>query len=114
MSTPSEPVPVALGVEWWPEPMEHPADPRTVANYIVDQAVLERWRQARVEYLQARTALVGQLERQGWRAPERTPVYPERAAAMRIKHEPWCMAPELLENGSCFYCGSEEPAEPPP
>lgn len=75
-------VPVQFGVEWWPEPMEQPgtsvvfgaparptgaAEPAEV--YDVDPDVLRRWQEARREYLQARAALVGQLERQGWRAP---------------------------------------------
>jgi hypothetical protein len=32
-----------------------------------------RWREARDAYLSARAALVGQIERQGWRAPARAP-----------------------------------------
>jgi hypothetical protein len=35
--------------------------------------VLARWRAALKEYLSARAALVGQIERQGWRAPARAP-----------------------------------------
>jgi hypothetical protein len=35
--------------------------------------VLARWREARDEYLQARAQLVGQVERQGWRAPALAP-----------------------------------------
>jgi hypothetical protein len=64
---------VTLGAEWWAEPMEQPADRDTLQQYDVDPDVLERWRQARDEYLSARAALVGQIERQGWRAPARAP-----------------------------------------
>jgi hypothetical protein len=64
-------VPMTLGVELWPEPAEHPAD-GNVSAYAVDLEVLERWRVARSGYLQARAALVGQLERQGWRAQPAT------------------------------------------
>jgi hypothetical protein len=35
--------------------------------------VLEHWREARNAYLAARSALVGQIEQQGWRAPARAP-----------------------------------------
>jgi hypothetical protein len=62
-----------LGAEWWAEPIEQPADRDTIATYDVDPKVLERWRKARDEYLQARAALVGQVERQGWRTPARAP-----------------------------------------
>jgi hypothetical protein len=62
-----------LGSEWWPEPAEQPADRGTLATYDVDPQVLDRWRQARDAYLQARAQLVGQIERQGWRAPARAP-----------------------------------------
>jgi hypothetical protein len=62
-----------LGAEWWAEPIEQPADRDTVDTYDVDAKVVERWRKARDEYLSARAALVGQVERQGWRAPARTP-----------------------------------------
>jgi hypothetical protein len=41
--------------------------------YDVDPQVLARWREALKEYLSARAALVGQIERQGWRAPARAP-----------------------------------------
>lgn len=41
--------------------------------YDVDADVVERWREARNDYLAARSALVGQIERQGWRAPVRAP-----------------------------------------
>jgi hypothetical protein len=64
---------VTLGAEWWAEPMEQPRDRDTLQQYDVDPDVLERWRQAREEYLSARAALVGQIERQGWRAPARAP-----------------------------------------
>jgi hypothetical protein len=43
------------------------------AGLEVDPLVLERWRQAQTAYLAARSALVGQIERQGWRAPARAP-----------------------------------------
>ena len=59
---------VRLGAEWWAEPMETPADGVT-EEYEVDAEVLERWRTARREYLAARAAMVGAIERQGWRAP---------------------------------------------
>lgn len=49
--------------------MERPADASTAALYAVDPAVLTRWQEARKGYLAARAALVGQIERQGWRAP---------------------------------------------
>jgi hypothetical protein len=64
---------VTLGAEWWAEPMEQPRDRDTLQQYDVDPQVLERWRKARDEYLSARAALVGQVERQGWRAPARAP-----------------------------------------
>ena len=55
-----------FGVEWWPEPAETPANGHT-AVYDVDADTLARWQAARTAYLAARAALVGQLERQGWR-----------------------------------------------
>jgi hypothetical protein len=60
---------VTLGAEWWPEPVDQPRDRETLQQYDVDPQVLERWRKARDEYLCAWAALVGQIERQGWRAP---------------------------------------------
>lgn len=69
----------SCGVEWWPEPTEQPADGRKQV-YDVDRDVVERWRAALSEYLQARAPIVGQLERQGWRAQDRDP----REAARRI------------------------------
>jgi hypothetical protein len=71
---------VRFGCEWWPEPMEQahasvvfgsPAGPSAADVYEVDVQVLARWEAARREYLQARAALVGEIERQGWRAPPR-------------------------------------------
>jgi hypothetical protein len=59
---------VPLGVETWTEPVENPVDRDTIAGYDVDQVVLDRWRDARREYLAARAALLGEIERQGWRA----------------------------------------------
>lgn len=59
---------VPLGVETWTEPVENPSDRDTLAGYDVDQEVLDRWRDARREYLSALAALLGQIERQGWRA----------------------------------------------
>lgn len=59
---------VRMGVEQWPEPTEQPADGET-ETYDVDPQVLASWREVRTAYLQARAALAGQLERQGWRAP---------------------------------------------
>ena len=56
-----------FGVEWWPEPAETPANEQT-AVYDIDADMLARWQAARTAYLAARAALVGQLERQGWRA----------------------------------------------
>jgi hypothetical protein len=35
---------VLLGVEWWPEPAEQPADRTTLQQYDVDEFVLARWR----------------------------------------------------------------------
>jgi hypothetical protein len=64
-------MPVLLGVEWWPEPMEQPGDRTTLQEYDVDLDVLTRWRQARDAYLAARAPLIRQLERQGFRAPPR-------------------------------------------
>lgn len=61
--------PSRTGAEWWPEPMQQAADPGTTDIYEVTVEVLARWQQARKEYLQARAALVGEIERQGWRAP---------------------------------------------
>jgi hypothetical protein len=55
------------------EPLEQPADRDTLEHYDVDPRVLTRWREARDAYLQARAQLVGQVERQGWRAPARAP-----------------------------------------
>ena len=49
--------------------MEQPADRDTLTTYDVDAEVLERWRKTRNEYLSARAALVGSVERQAWRAP---------------------------------------------
>jgi hypothetical protein len=64
---------VPPGAEWWAEPIEQPADRDTIAVYKVDPQALARWRDARDAYLAARAALVGQVERQGWRAPARAP-----------------------------------------
>lgn len=61
---------VPLGVETWTEPAENPADRSTIATYDVDPAVLDRWRDALRVYLSARAALLGQVERQGWRADD--------------------------------------------
>jgi hypothetical protein len=58
---------VRFGAEWWAEPSEHPADGVT-EPYDVEAEVLNRWRETQREYLAARAALVGQIERQGWRA----------------------------------------------
>ena len=60
---------VTLGAEYWPEPAEQPKDRGTLRPYDVDPDVLARWRQARTTYLRARAALVGAIEKQGWRAP---------------------------------------------
>jgi len=60
---------VRLGAEWWPEPMEQPAHRAALHEYEVEDAVLSRWRDTRRDYLSARAALVGEIERQGWRAP---------------------------------------------
>jgi hypothetical protein len=57
-----------FGAEWWPEPTEQPADGAT-EEYDVDAQVLARWHEARREYLAARAAVVGTIERQGWRTP---------------------------------------------
>jgi hypothetical protein len=60
---------VPYGVETWTEPVENPIDRDTLAGYDVDQEVLDRWWCAALrEYLSARAALLGQIERQGWRA----------------------------------------------
>jgi hypothetical protein len=69
----AQPVLVPLGAEWWAEPIEQPADRDTIATYDVDPQALTRWREARNAYLAARAALVGQVERRGWRALARAP-----------------------------------------
>lgn len=58
---------VRFGVECWAEPIEQPADGVT-ETYDVDTEVLNRWRDTRRAYLGARAAVVGAIERQGWRA----------------------------------------------
>jgi hypothetical protein len=60
-----------LGVEWWAEPMEQPADRTSLQQYDVDGHVLARWCEARKEYLSPRARLLRQIERQGFRAPRR-------------------------------------------
>jgi hypothetical protein len=66
--------PIRLGAEWWAEPLQQPADPGSADIYDVDVQVVAQWQQARKDYLAARAALVGEIERQGWRAPERSDV----------------------------------------
>ena len=60
--------PVRLGVELWAEPVEQPSDPGTAGVYDVDAPTLHAWQEARTTYLSARATLVGEIERQGWRA----------------------------------------------
>jgi hypothetical protein len=72
MSDEHRTVPVNMGVELWPEPTENPADRSTLAVYRVDLDKLNRFRETRNAYLAARAAIVGELERHGWRAPART------------------------------------------
>lgn len=38
---------VPLSAEWWPEPIEQPADRTTLQQYDVDEQVLARWRETR-------------------------------------------------------------------
>ena len=39
-------MPVLLGVQWYAEPTEQPADRHTLQQYDVDEQVLARWRDA--------------------------------------------------------------------
>jgi hypothetical protein len=78
-----------LGAEWWAEPVEQPADRDTIETYDVEPQVLERWREARNVYLSARAALVGQVERQGWRAPARAPATRHVDILFEVRLRPW-------------------------
>jgi hypothetical protein len=64
-------VPVLIGVEHWVDPSEQPNDRSSLQQYEVDTDVLARWRDTLKDYLQARAALVREIERQGWRATPR-------------------------------------------
>lgn len=64
-----------LGVEWFAEPVEQPADRTSLQEYDVDPDVLKRWRETRAQYLHARGALIRQIEGQGWRATSRPSAY---------------------------------------